>query len=453
MVPRVFLSSTFEDLHDERQTILRIAESCGWEPVQFPKIQDIDLPSVLTHIHREIRSCDVFVNLLQLRYGSPIDDRDPRLPISFTHFEFALARKLGKPIVSLVLSESEFHPEERGWRSGYAPGDRDLSDLRREVQTAEDEGQCLCREFSKRSKARNDLENIARTALTEAKHRFERGEFQTGSLTNRVQIQQPESIPQGQLSGRRPIALAARLEYAQYFWDYNLPLIAFRNALELFIGAGTTSELLVMALLDALRWTQMYGYAQLNLATNNALLPVTLADRLEELNCRLSVVPGQLDSKYMAIFPDKSAQSAFQTELSRAMVPEHALHVGGVSIPRKGHPRGRNAIDTLQLMSKSSAGREYAHLLFVNAVDRHDIDEDRLIEFVRTVQEAGGESSPLGFCIGSGSTERRGSFANAFSRCDLEAISPTYDRHEYNSSMPVLALNDQFRGVFGPLIG
>ncbi|MCK1981989.1 MULTISPECIES: DUF4062 domain-containing protein [Peribacillus] len=103
---QVFVSSTFIDLREERQSAVNAildAEHipCGMEIFKAGEAQQ-------ETISKWIDQSDVYVLILGGRYGSLI----PGQEVSYTHWEFSYAKKHGKIILPIVLSESYLNEKE-----------------------------------------------------------------------------------------------------------------------------------------------------------------------------------------------------------------------------------------------------------------------------------------------------------------------------------------------------
>ncbi|MFB5934817.1 DUF4062 domain-containing protein [Peribacillus castrilensis] len=103
---QVFVSSTFIDLREERQSAVNAildAEHipCGMEIFKAGEAQQ-------ETISKWIDQSDVYVLILGGRYGSLI----PGQEVSYTHWEFSYAKKHKKIILPIVLSESYLNDKE-----------------------------------------------------------------------------------------------------------------------------------------------------------------------------------------------------------------------------------------------------------------------------------------------------------------------------------------------------
>lgn len=93
---QVFVSSTFEDLQEERKEVMQALLELDCIPAGmelFPASND----DQWTLIKRVIDDCDYYLLIIGGRYGSTNDDG-----ISYTQMEFEYALKTGKPIISFL---------------------------------------------------------------------------------------------------------------------------------------------------------------------------------------------------------------------------------------------------------------------------------------------------------------------------------------------------------------
>ncbi|MBC2098411.1 DUF4062 domain-containing protein [Listeria booriae] len=97
---QVFISSTFEDLQDERQRCINAVLDAGHIPCGMELFKSGS--DQITTIKKWIDQSDVYVLILGGRYGSTMPNSD----ISYTHWEFDYALKSNKEILSVLLSEA-----------------------------------------------------------------------------------------------------------------------------------------------------------------------------------------------------------------------------------------------------------------------------------------------------------------------------------------------------------
>jgi hypothetical protein len=96
---RIFISSTMEDLENERDMVRDQLERANFEPVNAEGI----LPNGATswdRISQEIETCHVFLLISGVRYGwvptaGPLSSKK----VSVTHGEYLAARELGLPVL------------------------------------------------------------------------------------------------------------------------------------------------------------------------------------------------------------------------------------------------------------------------------------------------------------------------------------------------------------------
>lgn len=100
---QVFVSSTYDDLQDERKEVMQALLELDCIPAGmelFPASSE-DQWSL---IKRVIDDCDYYILIIGGRYGSVGPDG-----ISYTQMEFEYALKTGKPIISFVHKNTSIH--------------------------------------------------------------------------------------------------------------------------------------------------------------------------------------------------------------------------------------------------------------------------------------------------------------------------------------------------------
>lgn len=97
---QIFISSTYEDLIDERQAIVMAILDAGHIPAGMELFKGNN--SVKNTIFKWIDNSDIYILLLGGRYGS-IDAKTGK---SYTQIEYEYAKKKRKPVFSIVLDET-----------------------------------------------------------------------------------------------------------------------------------------------------------------------------------------------------------------------------------------------------------------------------------------------------------------------------------------------------------
>lgn len=101
---QVFVSSTFEDLQEERNEVMQALLELDCMPAGmelFPASND----DQWTLIKRVIDTCDYYLLIIGGRYGS-VNEKG----ISYTQMEFEYAQEIGKPIISFLPQNPETIP-------------------------------------------------------------------------------------------------------------------------------------------------------------------------------------------------------------------------------------------------------------------------------------------------------------------------------------------------------
>jgi hypothetical protein len=96
---QIFVSSTFEDLAQERDVVIKAILEMGHIPVGMEMFSAAD-EDQWQIIQRQIDDCDYYVVIVAFRYGS-LDGE-----ISYTEKEFDYARSKGVPTIGFLIQES-----------------------------------------------------------------------------------------------------------------------------------------------------------------------------------------------------------------------------------------------------------------------------------------------------------------------------------------------------------
>ena len=108
---QVFVSSTFEDLQEERKTVIQILLEndcipCGME--LFPASNE----EQWSFIKSVIDDCDYYLLIIGGRYGSTNKDG-----ISYTQMEYEYARSKNKPIIAFIHKNPNELPKSKTEKS------------------------------------------------------------------------------------------------------------------------------------------------------------------------------------------------------------------------------------------------------------------------------------------------------------------------------------------------
>jgi hypothetical protein len=112
---QVFLSSTYDDLHDEREQVIKAILEMGHFPVGMEMFSAAD-EEQWNIIARQIEQSDYYVVLCAHRYGSIVDG------VSYTEKEFDYAVKCGVPVLGFIVDDTvnwapEFIDHDDGLRA------------------------------------------------------------------------------------------------------------------------------------------------------------------------------------------------------------------------------------------------------------------------------------------------------------------------------------------------
>jgi len=104
---QVFISSTYEDLKDERDQVMKAVLEMGHMPVGMEMFSAGD-ESQWSLIKRQLEDVDYYIVIIAHRYGS-IDDTG----VSYTEKEYDHAVSLGIPIIGLIIDDAASWPKKK----------------------------------------------------------------------------------------------------------------------------------------------------------------------------------------------------------------------------------------------------------------------------------------------------------------------------------------------------
>jgi hypothetical protein len=104
---QIFVSSTYQDLKDEREQVIKAVLEMGHIPVGMEMFSAAD-EEQWKIIARQIDEIDYYVLILAHRYGSVTSDG-----ISYTEKEYDYAVSKGVPILAFVIDDSAAWPKDR----------------------------------------------------------------------------------------------------------------------------------------------------------------------------------------------------------------------------------------------------------------------------------------------------------------------------------------------------
>src|SRR5688572_12746240 len=106
--PRVYVSSTFTDLKDARESVRKVLQRLGVEDVAMETYTaEPDRP--LDKCLRDVSSCDHYVGIFAWRYGYVPDGHDR----SITELEYRRALDDGKDVLIFLLHEDAPWPRSK----------------------------------------------------------------------------------------------------------------------------------------------------------------------------------------------------------------------------------------------------------------------------------------------------------------------------------------------------
>lgn len=100
---QIFISSTYEDLKEERSNVMKAILEMGHIPVGMEMFSAADEEQWKT-ITRQIDECDYYVVIVAHRYGSVVDNK------SYTEKEYDYAEQLGVPSIAFIIDDGANWP-------------------------------------------------------------------------------------------------------------------------------------------------------------------------------------------------------------------------------------------------------------------------------------------------------------------------------------------------------
>ena len=155
----IFLSSTFEDLKEERQKLIGKILDIRHIPSGmefFPTG-----PKDIVHIESRIRKSDIFVMLVGWRYGSKTKKGK-----TYTRYEYDYAKKIDKPILVFILEEEERNKYRKNLQEGEErKHDEDFKKFINYILNQDERGTKRLVKFFSLTKENNSLINLFENSL------------------------------------------------------------------------------------------------------------------------------------------------------------------------------------------------------------------------------------------------------------------------------------------------
>ena len=103
----VFVSSTYEDLREERAAVQKALLQLHCMPIGMELFGSAD-EETWEFIKRQIGDCDYYVVIVADKYGSTAEDG-----VSYTEKEYDYAREINKPVLAFVHNNPEILPRKK----------------------------------------------------------------------------------------------------------------------------------------------------------------------------------------------------------------------------------------------------------------------------------------------------------------------------------------------------
>lgn len=123
---QIFISSTFEDLKNQRKEAIEVIFERGHIPIALERFSAAN-ESDLEVIKSAISTCQVYILILGHRYGEIVPGRD----ISFTELEFEIAEKNGLLILPFIMKKEEITRRRKSLDPSNAKDEAELKNYER----------------------------------------------------------------------------------------------------------------------------------------------------------------------------------------------------------------------------------------------------------------------------------------------------------------------------------
>ncbi|MBQ6601974.1 MAG: DUF4062 domain-containing protein [Eubacterium sp.] len=124
----MFVSSTYEDLKEERAAVSQTLLDLGCIPVGMEQFPASGM-SQMDYIKKMLETCDYYILILAGRYGSV----DPTDGVGYTEKEYDYAVTKGIPVMSFIVEDIGKLPSEKGEKTDV--GRETLTKFRAKVLT------------------------------------------------------------------------------------------------------------------------------------------------------------------------------------------------------------------------------------------------------------------------------------------------------------------------------
>lgn len=122
---QIFISSTFEDLKDQRKQAIEAIFERGHIPIALERFSAAN-ESDLEVIKSVISKCQIYLLILGHRYGEIVPGRD----ISFTELEYEIAEQNGLLILPFIMKEEERTKRRKGLDPNNAKDEAELKNYK-----------------------------------------------------------------------------------------------------------------------------------------------------------------------------------------------------------------------------------------------------------------------------------------------------------------------------------
>ena len=285
---QVFISSSFEDLKDARQELIKATLRkdhipFGMEMLKAGSERSLDV------IEKHIKSSDIFVIMVGARFGSLVDDRTND-PLTFTEKEYELAIDYKLPIIAFLIDDREYKKVRANLplNSRERECERDLLKFRERVK-----GTRIVEFFSTANLG--DLAHKYSSSLSDEIEKLNDAGYKGGWIEGREYeaLRDRESL--GLLSSENPFfqklldglnrfkTLSKRTKIAEplkrgiawYFWQRYFPTLHENKIKAIFFESGSSIAYVSHEFIEQVKNQSWFNeknmYKQIAVRTNNLL--------------------------------------------------------------------------------------------------------------------------------------------------------------------------------------
>ncbi|MEE4312412.1 MAG: DUF4062 domain-containing protein [candidate division KSB1 bacterium] len=473
---QIFVSSSFEDLRDERKAIIDQILKMDHIPAGMEMFQAGDEED-LHVIQKAIDQSDIYVIIVGARYGSVKENR------SYTQIEFNYARQTGKPIIAFLLDNESFDAERERIIKEFENEksyDKELNDFIDDVLEIE-QGKRRLADFYKKgdlgdlkAKFVNAISKLVKSSDNKMLGWIRGYEdlLSLGPVAKNPFLREiVESLKEyGRLAGRLIENEKQKKAMALYFWDRCLADIIEHKYNKIFFESGSTIVYTSSELLSLLQTPMGRKFSEvLKITTNNIL---TYLQFVLTHNVDIMLTPyGPPENIYGATFgnftslpnhsapgPDKLSDEAEDSiyEMVKLIGKKEErilllVTASGLNLCNEDFPLGHHVGSYYNMLFKKSLIRSNCPLVIFLDSSKLKIEFDPCHCFAVCSDSESWKDvckrNPIALCIGADSESKRNEIIDQIIPFGFVHIDPIDSKKDYGA-WPILARNQKFHDIF-----